>query len=444
MGESGFSPVTLAFGIAGLGVLTLLVAKSVRMFLVMLALMLFVASLAPHVTWEETTYQTWLLPLQMQRSIVFIVFGAVLLLGVVFQLGALRGFRFPVQAWFILAISLYAAMLRFVHDGLDEGLTSLFAALLVIPTVTLASGALVQTSGSVVPLARAIAGFGLLWIGASFVQFVLNRSLVITIQPVRFIGMSGNPQNAAIMLAPLGIVTLWLGLHDYRRTLRPFWWTMLALVVILLLWTGSRTGILMLMIGGAFTAYGRLGGMIFVLPVLGVLLAMLLEVVQAAGIELATERLTHGGNTRADRWRTLWRGAMENPVFGAGQGADFGSENSVLFAFASYGIVELLLVLAFIVYSGFLGLRLFRLRRHVDRDLRAAIDLFLAYNGAYFVGSIFEGYIISRVSVNLVLILVFAAVGSFILREAAYRAGAHEPEPDEEYDDEPYGRVVPI
>lgn len=418
MGEGEISPLMVGLGAAALGVMTLMVAKSVRTFAFMLALLLFMASLAPHITWDDKVYQTWLLPLQSQRSIVFIVLGAVLMLGVIFQLQILRGFRFPLQAWLMLAISLYAALLRFNHDGVQEGATTLVMAAIIVPTVTLAGGAVLQAYGSVVPLARAIMFFGMLWIGASLVQFVLRRDMVITIQPVRFIGMSGNPQNAAIMLAPLGIVSIWLGLHDPARTLRLFWYTMFALLVVLLLWTGSRTGMLMLVAGGAFVAYGRMGGLILIMPVVAILLALLLEGVQAAGIELATERLTEGGNTRAERWATLWKGAMQNPVIGAGQGADFGSENSLLFAFASYGIGMLLLVALFYVLSGWVCLRLFRLRSRLDRAMRAAADLFLAFNAAYFAGSVFEGYIISRVSVNLVLILTFSAVGSFLLSEA--------------------------
>src|SRR5207237_1186026 len=75
----------------------------------------------------------------------------------------------------------------------------------------------------------------------------------------RFWGMLANAQQAAIFCAPLAIIALWLLLNDESRRARVLWFTLLAINMLFLAWTGSRTGAMLCVLGRVFGLYARLG-----------------------------------------------------------------------------------------------------------------------------------------------------------------------------------------
>jgi O-antigen ligase len=98
------------------------------------------------------------------------------------------------------------------------------------------------------------------------------------------------------------------------------------------------------------------------------------------------------------------------------------SENTYLKALATYGIGMLFLTLVMVLVSARLMWRLFRLRRWLDPDRQALVDMIIAFNAMYFAASLFEGVMDARVSSYLVLMLILSAMVANLLRQEAESA----------------------
>ncbi len=92
------------------------------------------------------------------------------------------------------------------------------------------------------------------------------------------------------------------------------------------------------------------------------------------------------------------------------------------------------------IASAVLLKNLWRLKPSMIPSDRRLVDLIVAGNCMYFAGSMFEGYIISRVSAPLVILMMFGAMGSRLIQEARDSSASeveHDKSPDE-YDDWSY------
>ena len=110
----------------------------------------------------------------------------------------------------------------------------------------------------------------------------------------------------------------------------------------------------------------------------------------------------------------------QNPLIGTGvaeRGLTGGSENSLLFGTATFGLGMGFLILVLMSISAVIVVRLWRYRRYMDPFARRITDLIVAANLMYFGGSIFEGYILARVGSLLVFLLIFGAMGTRMLAD---------------------------
>ena len=139
------------------------------------------------------------------------------------------------------------------------------------------------------------------------------------------------------------------------------------------------------------------------------------RLITPAAIGNKAQRLTSTEDTRTSAWFGLWENAWSSPLIGLGVAEAGDSENSYLYAFASYGLGMLALIAMLVIVSGGLMLRLFMLRGRLEADQRSMIDLVMAYNAMYFAGAVFEGYLIARVAAPLVLMLIFSGLASRML-----------------------------
>lgn len=393
----------------------LLVSKSLRGLAWVAAGMLVLASISPHKPWGSERYtQTWILPLQVKRSEVFFLFAAMLGFGVLIQSRKLVGARLPMIALGLLGIGLYMALLRSVHEDPGDAAFTAFGVILSVFSLGFAAVATTQDRAGMLNLMRSIAMSGMGWLALVMVQFVINREMITVPRPPRLIGLSPNPQAAAIFLGPVAVTMLWLAMNDPWRLARLVWYPAVGFFMLMLLWTGSRTGAAMFVIGGAAVTYTRLGKAVFMVPVLGLVLWLLVSVLQGLGIELS-DRVTSTENTRSAVWQRLLSSGLSNPIIGVGQGEDLGSENSFLLGFAAYGIGMLAIILAFAGMIGWMSVKLLRAKRVLPAGYGPYIDICHGYFAAYLFGSIFEGYILARVASNLVLMLLFAGLAARLL-----------------------------
>lgn len=399
-------------GFAGLAVVA---AVFIRLSLLqwLLAAVLFITALAAPVNLEKTAFiRTWLLPLQLQRPNVHLALGILLTIVMILS-GKIVAARIPVQGLFTLAIALFAAMLQFIHDGPREGLESVGFALATIPCLMIATTAVNRSYEGCLKTLRMIMVVSVVWTVGSSIQFVINPAYLVNNQG-RFWGLLANAQHAAMLVAPFFTIALWLLLNDPMRRFKLLWIGLIAINLLFMAWTGSRTGLLMTLIGAGLVLYNRVGRMIILLPIAAVVTYLLSFLADELQIGSNIDRLTSGENTRAGVWTAQIRNAFENPLIGVGWHSAGGSESSYLAGFASYGFGMLLLMMAFLVWSMWRCASLWLRRRHLPREQRPLIDLFIAWNAMYFAAAVFEGIMLGRSSPSQSLMLIVAGIGVWL------------------------------
>jgi hypothetical protein len=418
----------------GFAVLAAIAATFVRLkplHWIMLAALFATALTAPTNQDQTAFLPTWMLRVQLHRAEIHLTLGILLSLFVVFS-GRVHMHTVPAQGLFLLAISLYAGLFQFFHEGPKEALQSIGFALAVIPCMLFAAPAACRDYDGCMKTLRAIMVASVAWTVCSSVQFVINPRFLVNTQG-RFWGMLANAQQAAMLCAPFAIIALWLLLNDKNRRLRLLWLGLIGINLLFVAWTASRTGVLMLVLGAAFVLYNRLGKLVLLLPVGGVLLFGLSFLADELQITSNIERLTSTENTRAGVWSAQLANIMESPIIGVGWHETGGSESSWLGGFAGYGLGMFLLMVAFLAWSMWRCASLWIRRRRLPREYRPMIDMYISWNAMYFGAATFEGIILGRSSTSQVLLLMFAGIGVWLVEQTqlVMERSAEDDESDE-------------
>jgi len=404
-------PAILVIGAVAAALLVGATFARARNALILIGTMLLFASIGEADFEEHILRPQFLVPIQAIRSELFALVGLLLGIGLTAHVGLHAHRRLAPQSILLLAIAFYAAMLRIVHEGPVSGAVSVVLALVTIVPMMLILPRILDDWDDLVGIVRFIILVGVAWLGLVVIQAAIDPGAMVVGRQGRFFGPTGNPQQAAIILGMNTAFLVWLFNHDRVRSLRLVYAVLAGLSAVGVLWTGSRTGLALMVIGVTVVAYARVGRTILYLP-LGLLgLYAGWTLLNTLGVDLAAaSRVTSLQDTRTERWLAMFEVGRSSPWLGVGVEQAGGSENSYLYAFASYGIGMVLLVLLLLLLSLSICLRLLRLRRFVDERRRPIIDIVLAYNAMYFIGGFVEGYILARVSFNLVLLLLFAAM----------------------------------
>jgi len=413
----------IVFAAAGAGVLLLLTAARARTLMPLIGFMVFFGALGSQRDDLGEPVRTWLLPLQLRRSEAFALVGSII--GVCYLLHWLRerSARIAPPAAVMIAIGGYQAMMRFPHGAIADGmLTLVFLLLTQAPLLVAASKAAVDEE-SATRMIRWITFGTLAWLLASFVQYAINPSTVVFYAKsgfARFSGLSITAQAAGIILGPGLALALWLALNDPSRLLRLFWTVVVGLFGLSLIWTGSRTGLALASIGAGAVLYSRVARAALLLPIAAVFGLIMLQLIGGTA-ELAgtVDRIGSAGNTRAGSWARQLTLLSENPFFGAGADPEdraHASENSYFYGIVAFGWGMGLLLLLLLATTFFECLRLVRYRRLASPPQRRRMDLVIGFYALFFLGAIFEGYIMARVNSLMVLFYVLSAVGAAAIR----------------------------
>ncbi len=420
----GFEGTTAAAifiaGFTGLLILAALTVK-INFRLLILAATLFATALTAPVDYVNMSFiSTWMLPVQRLRAEIHLGLGILLTLLVVAP-GNIGLGRISFQGILMLLMGLYMALLQYVHEDATEATKSLVFALATIPCMVVAVPQLTRTHDQCLALLRMIMMVSIVWTFCCSVQFVINPKHLVN-GGGRFWGMLANAQQAAILVAPFCIIALWLILHDPQRRTKILWITLLAINLLFLMWTGSRTGALMLVVGAAGVLYTRIGRAIALLPLAAIMFWGLWYLSDLLQIGSSVERLVSSENTREGVWSRQIEAALSSPLFGIGwTEAIGGSESSYLGGFAAYGIVFLLLVLTLLFGSMAFCIGLMRNRRVLPEHDRPLVDIFVAFNAMLFGGAAFEGYLVARSSSALTMMLMFVGIGVYLRETLAER-----------------------
>lgn len=408
-------------GVLALVAATILLTRF-RFSLVIVGGMFFASSIALAGDWRGHIQKIWLYPIQLRRSDIFVGLGALLFVTLIAHMKRMSLRSTPVQGVALLSIGLYAGLLRFVHEGIASSALSLSFTLVTILPLLFVLPALLRDWDDWLPTLRMLMWVNAVWIAAVLIQAVLNHHKLVLGRGLRFTGLMGNPQHAAMVVATFANVAMWLLLNDTKRRFVPMWAGFVAANLLLTVWTGSRTGMLATVVGAMVILHRHMGKAVLLLPVAGLLLWVLIKVV-GSSVNLGADRLVSTQNTRGHAWMILMRNGQRNPLFGVGVSEAGDSENSFLYGFASYGVGMVFLQLLLFFVSGVQGLRLMRWRSFAPPELRAFTDLIIAYFAMYFAGSLLEGYMIARVAAPLMFLLFFGSLATSFIQNSRMSVG---------------------
>lgn len=415
--------------------------RNLRAAVAVVCVMAFFSSIASQVETGVSANRTWLYPLQDQRAQLYLVISCVLTVIMASNTRHLRLDRFPVVAGLMLMINVFAGVLD-TRDDPADGAMRIGLAILSLGTLAAYVPAMIRGWDDFLPLMRALGMAGVIWVGGSMVQAVLDKSQLLMGTASRFTGLAGNPQGAAVYLGPQSAIILWLMLNDTSRRMRFLWAGVYAVILMMVAWTGSRTGVLLALIGAMFLLRARIGRAVFLLPVLALALVGVGYLVGSLGIELPFDRLTSGEDTRSAAWRGLLDDALHSGLFGGGaRGARF-VENSFLLGWARYGPIMAILLVVQALAMGISGLKLWRVRGLLPTRVKGLVDLTIAYYLIYLAGAQFEGIIIARIDPNLCYIVIFSCV-SLCMQGIARDGGGVEADHEHDSTDWSYGELGP-
>jgi hypothetical protein len=434
------SPAILGAGAIGALVIAIIflvgMTKKWGMLVPCTGMMLFGAMALP-LTWNDRVKPTIWLPIQTQRSTLFLAFGCLGMLMLLIQARRLRGKAIPISALMLLLAGVYASLLRVVHNDPLDGAQSIFLSVMTLVPLLFTASAVIDSFDDLRVLIRVVAALGVIWLGMTGLQIVVNPTLVTMGNEFRFVGLFSNPQHSGVFMAFLCVSLLWLTMNDLKRY-KLIYLGMLGISSVLLLWTGSRTGLGMAIIGVSATLYSRVGRAILVLPLVALVGYIGLKVmVDVLGITFGVERLASTANTRDYAWWKLYSVGLESPLFGVGTEDAEKSENSWLYGFASYGIGMLALLLMMALTGTIEIIKSFRARFSVPGEYRNYFDFLNGMMLMYFAGAVLEGYMISRVSSTLAFFMI-AAVANANLRKLAKYGWVDEYEMYDDYSEDAY------
>ncbi|MCZ6835472.1 MAG: O-antigen ligase family protein [Planctomycetota bacterium] len=382
----------------------------------LIGLMLFVSAINVAITWQGTIFGSWLLPLQQNRSTLFLATGVLLGLGLLLQLQVLSIRDIAGQGWMLLVIGLFQGVMRGVHDGFVQGMMSIgFAVATILPLITIIP-ALHREEVDWFKFLRIFMWVNLAWIACVAVQFVVNPSKLTLGSEDRFIGITSNPQHAAMTLSVFSTVALWLFMNDKSSRARWPFLLLFGIDIVMLMGTGSRTGILLLFIGLVAILYRRMGRTVLLLPIVAGVLYLAFFLAGQLDLDLGFQRVVSFEDTRTGRWIQLWNEGMEAPLIGLGRYDIAGTENSYLMAVAAFGLPMLALILLLMAVSLWHCFKLWRSRPYAG-SLACYIDLTLGFNVMYFIGAMLEGHILARIAPMLIFFLCFSGASAKLLQQ---------------------------
>jgi len=264
-----------------------------------------------------------------------------------------------------------------------------------------------QTWGNALAMVRSIAAFGIIFLGVNLMQIAYDSSAVAS--GTRFLGTTGNPQHAALTIAgALPAIAYLIARPGRSKLSRLFVGCCAGFFCVLLVWRGSRTGLIMSVTSMVVLFRRRLGRLLASSILVGAFVLFALQMLN--GKARLTDRIIDTSDSRTGIWLTFINAFLENPLTGDFQTE--GSESSYLAILARYGIIGALpfvLVVGSVVRS---AMKMNRGRRHLNDPMLA--DLVLAGLASLGVGAIFEGSLLGMLNTYILLIYLYLALASFL------------------------------
>jgi hypothetical protein len=385
---------------------------SVRARWVALSGLLYVATLGR--PWNQDEEMALVFPLEPMRVHSRAICVALMLLLTVPALRSWRGWR---TRSLLAGTTAYAAFqlifsaMLVAGGDFTRGFFGAITHLLIFITLGYGASRWLQSWADAVTLVRCVVAAGALFCLGTVWQLVANASAAL--QQGRLIATAGNAQAAAMVIA----LTIPPALYLLVRRGEPRRWRVVGgltagLLTGMLLWTGSRTGVLMATLGVGLLFRLRAGKLLLSAVIVGAVALAMLESFTESRESLS--RFAGAGDTRSHVWRRQIEAFLDNPVVGAKTSEQPGSENSYLNVAARAGIVGLVplaLAMGLVVVA---VVRMDRVKAALGEE-RVLADLVSGSLAALAAGAVFEGYLVGIYSYMVFLIYLYLALTALLL-----------------------------
>jgi hypothetical protein len=219
----------------------------------------------------------------------------------------------------------------------------------------------------------------------------------------RLTGTTGNAQHAAVLIATALMFHFYLITNiNTPKNKRIFWCILSVILFGMLLWTGSRTGMLMLLVGSAIF-FRKRRKLIVLLAAIATISLVAFFVINPDASSSAG-RLTDTTNDREMTWESLLSLFYRSPLIGGTTGERIVGESSYLCVLGGYGIVGAAIMAIFLAL---LGMDLYRFLRNVQLEDTSLKLLIFSGVLALLFGALLEGYLVGTISYPLFALYLY-------------------------------------
>lgn len=281
-----------------------------------------------------------------------------------------------------------------------------------------------------------------LFVGATLIQYAINPGPMF-LSGGLFTGLTGNPQHAAVFLAIIIVATFTFAIERVRGYDRWLFGMIGMSAVVLLILSGSRTGVAMTGVG--FIAY-FIPSRHRIVPVIGLLIASVGVLYMVGVFDMLPDskgvgKLTGGDLTSRDQvWRAQIKAFIREPLFGKPfpeVGRHRFGESSWFGAAGAMGLMGLIPML-FAAIAAVVGIvELTRLPLPIRQRWQAG--LVVSGLATVFLGSIAEAYLLAVATVPvlwmIVLLQTMMHANRYDYDDDEVEADTFDEEEDGEYSD---------
>ena len=242
-----------------------------------------------------------------------------------------------------------------------------------------------------------------------------------------FLGTTGNPHHAAILITATIPAFLFLFFHNEKHSwIKWIWVGFLALAIFGLLMTASRTGTIVAVVSVLIFFRSQGGKLLQIVLIFAVIAAFVLPSLSPTDLDtpgLLSATSSKWSNldtsTRDGVWSGYWRIFLEYPLFGApfeGDRLRFG-ESSWLGVLGSMGLVGAIPMFMF----GWTSLQMIFKLDHLSKirpDYYLKCSVVMAGLLSLLVGGISEAYLLGNLTFSLLAVFLYLVLGNYLIEFA--------------------------
>ncbi len=362
-------------------------------------------------------------PFQQFRTYGRPICGTMLVLLLLPALFTSRGWRrklvgAPAIAY-ILFQSFYSIRIMFAGTPLRGAIGEVIF-LLTFVVLGIGLGHWLQDLRDVRALLRAVGWAGLAFAGCTLIQVVVNKSAVVA--GSRLYGLTGNPQAAGMTLAccfpAIAFLCVW---NDETKPMRMFWALCTPLIVVMLLWTGSRTAGITVLVT-VLIMFRRHIGRFLGFGIVAALLLLVAFQFTSSDVGTMSERfLSINDSGRFRVWQGMWNDFLRSPLVGVPAEETLGSESSYLLIASRTGVIGLALILL-VLGTSFWALLTVHSYRKLLREQSMLVDTVVGGLAGLLAGAFFEGYLVGTLVPTVFMLYVYLGLITFLIDAAAVQA----------------------